>query len=222
MRMCQSLGMVVLLLIAGMSATPVRAGADSLCYDAASAAAEATGVPVEVLVAIAQTETGRQSGDTVRPWPWTVNVAGSGAWFDTRAEAAAHAAAALSAGQTSFDLGCFQLNHRWHGEAFSGIDAMLDPDANALHAARFLARLFAETGDWSLAAGAYHSRTPELARRYRDRFDRFLAAAPTGDAAAAGRLVQIADDPRPNGFPLMQQRDGVRSPGSLVPLDSEG
>lgn len=211
-----------MVLTATLRALPAAASADALCYEAARIAAETTGVPVEVLVAIALTETGRQSGDAVRPWPWTVNVAGRGAWFDSRAEARAHADAALAAGQTSFDLGCFQLNYRWHGEAFASIDAMLDPAANALYAARFLARLHAETGDWSSAAGAYHSRTPDLAQRYRDRFDRHLAAAPGVAPTPASDAGLTAADPRPNGFPLLQHGGGPRAPGSLVPLDSEG
>ena len=49
------------------------------------------------------------------------------------------------------------------GKSFATIDDMFDPAANALYAAGFLHDLFEETGDWELAAGAYHSRTPEHA-----------------------------------------------------------
>ena len=64
---------------------PVQARNDpsTLCLSAAAEAAEATGVPYEVLLAIAVVETGRDD----RPWPWTVNVAGDGRWFDTKEEA---------------------------------------------------------------------------------------------------------------------------------------
>ena len=47
---------------------------------------------------------------------------------------------------------------------------MFDPDMNALYAARFLSELYREFGDWTGAAGAYHSRTPEYADRYKVKF----------------------------------------------------
>lgn len=193
---------------------PLAAGAmpdpGSPCAAAAAAAAAATGVPFAVLLALAQTETGRGAGGEAEPWPWAVNDSGESHYFATRAAARDHAEAALAAGRRSFDLGCFQLNYRWHGQDFASPDAMLDPAANALHAARFLADLHAESGDWSVAAGAYHSRTAELADAYRSRFDRFLVAA------------QAAPEPPPapgNAFPLLRPGQGARALASLVPLD---
>lgn len=178
----------------------------SPCALAAAAAAEATGVPFAVLLALTQTETGR--GAPAEPWPWAVNDAGESHYFATRAAARAHAEAAIAAGRQSFDLGCFQLNYRWHGQDFASPDAMLDPTANALHAARFLAGLHAESGDWSVAAGAYHSRTDALAETYRRRFDSFLVAAEADPPVAERNL-----------FPLLQPGQGGRALASLVPLD---
>ncbi|HEX9858042.1 MAG TPA: lytic transglycosylase domain-containing protein, partial [Paracoccaceae bacterium] len=91
---------------------PARPGdLPALCENAARDAAKLTGVPAEVLLTIALTETGRRTpGDRqLRPWPWTVNQGGDGQWFATREEALAHAAAALEAGKRNLDLGCFQL-----------------------------------------------------------------------------------------------------------------
>ena len=65
---------------------------------------------------------------------------------------------------------------------------MFDPDTGADYAAQFLRSLYAERGDWSAAAGAYHSQTPTRASVYRARFDRILAGlggAPLTVAAAA-------------------------------------
>lgn len=184
----------------------------SPCATAARAAADVTGVPYAVLIAIAQTETGRNAQDQTATWPWAVNDQGESHYFATQAQAVAHVEAALYAGRRSFDLGCFQLNFRWHGAAFSSLDEMLDPDSNALHAARFLADLYAESGDWSVAAGAYHSRSTELATAYRTRFDRFLALASAEPDIAPVR-------PAGNTFPLFQPGGGIGALGSLVPLD---
>ncbi|WP_233192762.1 transglycosylase SLT domain-containing protein [Acidimangrovimonas sediminis] len=204
----------------------------ALCETAARRASHETGVPVAVLQAISLTETGRRRGGTTRPWPWTVNMEGKGVWFPTRGAALDYVKQSYAAGARSFDLGCFQLNHRWHGKAFADFDAMFDPEANALYAARFLKSLYDETGDWTKAAGAYHSRTPEHARRYAEIFRKHLArvidappAAPA-IAATAPRPVQLAaaEDPHPprvNAFPLLQAGD-TAGLGSLVPLGAGG
>jgi hypothetical protein len=145
------------------------------CEAAIVAGARRGGVPVEVLHAIALTETGRNSNGRMRPWPWAINREGEGFWFENRTEALAFAEASIAAGRPSFDVGCVQINYRWHGHAFPSIGDMLDPEWTATYAAQFLRTLYEERGSWSAAAGAYHSLTPELAGRYRERFDRILA-----------------------------------------------
>lgn len=142
----------------------------SVCERAAEEAALRSGVPVSVLKAISLTETGRKAAGGFRPWPWTVNMEGAGHWFETLAEARAYVQRENARGAQSFDIGCFQINYRWHGEAFTSIDQMFEPLPNALYAARFLSELYAETGDWNAAAGAYHSRTKSFADKYAARF----------------------------------------------------
>ena len=139
-----------------LAAAPAQADESDLCVAAAQDAERLSGVPLDVLLAVSLTETG-QGG---RPWPWTVNLEGEGHRFATRDEATAFAEAALAAGRDSFDVGCFQLNWRWHGDKFVSVAQAFDPLANASYAAAFLRDLGAELGDWSVAAGAYHSRTP--------------------------------------------------------------
>ena len=154
----------------------------ALCLDAARAAAARHAIPAGMMHAITLVETRRKVSGVSGPWPWTLNIDGQGYWYDTRAEALAHAEREVARGRRSVDLGCFQLNYRWHGENFDALDEMLDPALAADYAARFLGQLFAETGDWMRAAGLYHSRTPVRARRYRDLVGRALAsldAAPT-------------------------------------------
>ncbi len=62
-----------------------------------------------------------------------------------------------------------QVNLRHHPNAFANLEEAFDPLANARYAARFLAELNAARGDWSRAAGAYHSQTPEFGEPYRAR-----------------------------------------------------
>ncbi|QYX58460.1 transglycosylase SLT domain-containing protein [Roseovarius sp. SCSIO 43702] len=185
------------------------------CDAAARAAAERTGVPTWVLRTITRVETGRAHDGVVQPWPWTVNMEGKGHWFKTRAAALRFAQAELARGARSFDVGCFQINHRWHGEAFASIDDMFDPLRNALYAARFLVRLHDETGDWSRAAGAYHSRTEVHARRYSAKFDAISASLPSDPAPRS--LAARSEGREENAYPLLQAGVTTGRLGSLTP-----
>ena len=142
---------------------------------------------------------------------------GAGRWFDGRGEALDYVLRHKARGAESFDVGCFQINFRWHGAAFASVEQMFDPNANALYAARFLAELHAEFGDWSRAAGAYHSRTPKFANRYRERFSRLRAALepPSIPAPPAPEPVVSV-----NRFPLLRSATDRTALASLVPLET--
>ena len=186
------------------------------CDVAAAEASERTGVPAAVLMAIARVETGRKIGGTLSAWPWTVNEGGPGSWFDTAEDAARHVASALSSGATNIDIGCFQVNWRWHGKAFASVEAMFDPVQNALYAAEFLRDLHDEYGTWEGAIGAYHSRRGDAAEGY---LAKVLAVLdmPAPDRTTAPVAVAVADaedQPRMNRYPLLQGQGAPRN-GSL-------
>lgn len=171
-RILQALAAVAIVLVSFPLTAAANERESARCEAAIVAGARDSGVPQEVLHAISLTETGRNQGGSLRPWPWAINREGKGHWFGTREEALDFARSSLAAGRTSFDVGCFQINYRWHGHNFTSLEAMFDPVTGARYAGRFLSDLFAETGDWSRAAGSYHSRTPHFANIYRARFDR--------------------------------------------------
>ncbi|WP_353473532.1 transglycosylase SLT domain-containing protein [Salipiger sp. H15] len=199
----------------GMAGTIARAATDDTlrCDQAAVRAAHTLGVPDPVMRAITRVETGRSRDGGLQPWPWTVNLGGDGFWFDSAAEARAFAAGQVARGRRNMDIGCFQVNVRWHGEAFRSTDEMFDPETNALYAAGFLKRLHDEHGDWDSAVAAYHSRTPEYAQRYIARYRSVRAALES--------LPPLAQPRAANGFPLLLG-GGARSPGSLTPLAGAG
>ena len=222
---------VLIILTAGK---PAFAAADTykICENAAREAARTSGVPISVLRAISLTETGRKRGGAFRPWPWTVNMEGKGVWFDTEDEARAYVYENYKRGARSFDVGCFQLNYKWHGDAFASIEQMFDPTENASYAANFLNELFAELGNWPDAAGAYHSRTPKYANKYKTRFNRIraglegdlplpiTATAPT-TVAAADSSARDTSVPRINRFPLLLSGGFEKGRlGSLVPASA--
>ena len=150
-------------------------GSADLCFGAAARAAAEHGVPAPVMFGLTLTETGRRGAQGLQPWPWTVNMEGDGFWFGSRAEALAFVQTRAAGGARSYDIGCFQVNHRWHAEHFASTDAMFDPELNADYAARYLITQFEQHGTWDRAAGAYHSKTPHFAEKYRNRFADILA-----------------------------------------------
>ncbi len=189
----------------------------ALCDRAAQRAALAEGVPLDVLKAIARVETGRTLDEVLEPWPWTVNREGQGYWFASEVEAKSYVFEIFKSGVRSFDVGCFQINYRWHGKAFRSIDAMFDPDENATYAARFLAQLYAELGSWPAAAGAYHSRTQHLAASYSDRFQTVLAQLDGSGTAHERDPFTASASPL---IPLNAHPVGQNALGSLVPETS--
>lgn len=191
---------ILFLILAG----PLRAATPAmLCEQVAMQVSAETGVPADVLGALTLTETGRRQDGVLRPWPWAVNAEGAGTWFDDPRQALDFAAARVAAGRPNVDIGCFQLNFRWHGENFGSVAEMFDPLANARYAAGFLRQLYAETGDWRAAAGMFHSRRPADAARYLTRFDDLRAhLRRTGFeslAAAGGSYNDFADAPGADG-----------------------
>jgi hypothetical protein len=178
-------------------ATAVQADPAQICERVAAFAARESGVPYAVLLAVSLTETGRRAQGAFRPWPWTVNMEGEGHWFQSDDAARAYVFREFKRGARSFDVGCFQINYKWHGAAFASLDQMFDPVVNARYAARLLGDLYRETGSWGAAAGAYHSRTPEHAGRYQARFERILAGLTGTDAG-----LDPGGSPDPAGTPV--------------------
>jgi hypothetical protein len=212
-------GLLVCCLAWSLPTGVAASGHEATCDAAAWEAAQGSDVPLAVLRAVTRAETGRSGAKGLTPWPWTVNMEGAGHWFKDRASATQFAARHMARGARSFDVGCFQVNFRWHGEHFASLEEMFDPRANARYAADFLSRLYAEYGDWTRAVGAYHSRTPEFASRYTQRFRQIMAAL--GDLPRD--TPRLSDEPDPlsvvaRSGPFVGT--GSVGLGSLVPISS--
>jgi hypothetical protein len=159
------------------------------------------------LLALGRIESGRwdPSRGRVTAWPWTINAAGKGSWFETKTAAARAAGALLEGGTKSIDVGCFQINLLWHPGAFASLDQAFDPDANARYAAGFLLSLYSRAGSWESAVEAYHSADPALAFAYRQQvFSSWLAAAPvTLPARATTPMLAVMSRAKPIPIPAV-------------------
>ena len=141
----------------------------ALCETAITSAEYAGGLPPRLLTAIAMVESGRydEAAGSVRPWPWTINAAGEGHYYASKAEAIDAVKAFQARGVRSVDVGCMQVNLMQHPDAFASLDEAFNPSANAVYAVKFLTRLHGQGDDWTGAIGAYHSATPALGDAYR-------------------------------------------------------
>ena len=160
-----------------------------------SAERMARDMPEGLLLAIGQTESGRAINGAFGPWPWTLNIAGEGQFFASRAGAVAAAQAALEDGAGNVDLGCMQISEAWHGWAFADLEAMLDPMGNASYAASFLMSLHATHGTWRDAIAHYHSANPARGFAYAARVLQNWQRNPSG-ARFIAEDESLSDVPR--------------------------
>lgn len=145
-------------------------------------AAQAHSVPPTMLYALSLTESATTLSYGRRPWPWTLNVAGTPHRYKTRDAACGALRRSLKKTRV-VDVGIAQLNVRWQrklfgdGQRFADPCDALDPYANLDAAAGVLARCHGQHPDsWVDAAGCYHRPAGGApAARYRRSIRRQLA-----------------------------------------------
>lgn len=137
---------------AGLSA-PGSARAATACEREIAAAARRYDVPLAVFYAVGLQETGTRSGLQ----PFAMNIEGRAVASATLADALRAFGAARGRGAQLIDIGCMQINYRYHGDRFGSVEAMFDPARNVDYAAKFLRDLKAREGSWTLAVARYNA-----------------------------------------------------------------
>lgn len=193
----------------------------NLCDQAAELAAQNSNAPLEVLQAISRVETGRNFQGEMVPWPWTVNFAGKGYWFETQYQASDFAHTLLARGEDNFDLGCFQINQHWHGDKFATLADALSPETNAMVAAEFLQALYDSSGDWGVAVASYHSKTETYGQKYLAKVEAILQDRRSQSNSEQSYSAIALQGQFRNTFPLLQQGQNNNGP-SLVPIGLGG
>jgi hypothetical protein len=176
----------------------VEAADDRVCLQHIRSEERSHRIPGGLLAAIGLTESGRTIKRGHRAvWPWTVNAAGEGHYFESKADAIAFVESKLADGVESIDVGCMQINLKHHSDAFASLEDAFDPATNVAYGADFLTALHGELRGWIAAARRYHSATPEKGEAYGKRVlanwtgpakEKELAAA-----EAAGETAPVAD-----------------------------
>ncbi len=130
------------------------------------------GIPHTIFYAIALTESATQIDKTnlQRPWPWTLNVAGHGYFYNSRHAAWRALKDWLHKGRRSIDIGLMQVNWRYHQERLGTPWQALNPYHNLRVGAAVLKACYQRRQDWWSSVGCYHSPSnPRRADRYRRR-----------------------------------------------------
>ena len=185
------------------------------CEVLAAEIGAAAGLPQGLLPAISRIESGRGKGKARRAWPWTLNHAGKGLYFETEAKALAYAQQATAKGPANLDFGCMQINHRWHGKNFGSLSAMMNPRTNISYAAQFLRELHDRHGSWAAAVRNYHSSDAVRGKGYEQAF---VAAHKLMQKQGPGYGSKMAAlEPQPN----FTGGDGLRK-GGLFGMPLQG
>lgn len=129
-----------------------------LCDQSIEQAASSSIVPREVIYKIARLESGRRIDGKHVSWPWSINNGGKGYFLKDKATAISILAKLSAKGETNIDVGCMQLNVRWHADYFESLEQMMEPFDNVHYAVHYLEQLYKETGSWEKAVKFYHSR----------------------------------------------------------------
>ena len=164
-----------------------------------------------LLSAVALVESGRYSAEhkTGVAWPWTVTAQGKGRFFNSKEEAIAAVRTLQAQGVSNIDVGCMQVNLQYHPDVFKDLNDAFTPAKNVAYAAKYLKKLYAETGSWGAAATRYHSAKARYALKYEDKLlDVWKKLVDFGNPAVPSQTSTIKDKAaeKKTFFPLLPAR----------------
>lgn len=125
-------------------------------------------IPRDLLYSISLQESGRyhkQSGKKI-PWPWTVNSKGKGYYFPSKSDAMMFAMKEIKNGNKSIDVGCMQINMRYHGDKFKSIAEAFDPHSNVSESSEILKAHYKKKKNWKKSVAMYHSSNKKRGKNY--------------------------------------------------------
>ena len=110
-------------------------------------------VPLSVLYAVGLTETG-QAGELT---PYSMNIDGLSVTAANLQDGVRRFEIAQREGAKLIDIGCMQINYRYHAMNFASLEDMFDPAKNVEYAAGFLQILKSREGSWTMAVARYNA-----------------------------------------------------------------
>jgi hypothetical protein len=146
------------IIISFVLANTVQAATKPELLEIISNAEKEHNIPKGLLLAVAKTESNLEA--------YALNISGRPHFFKDKNIASQTIRRALDEGITNIDIGAAQINYKWHGHKFSSIEDMLSPEVNIHYAAKLLAKLKQQHGNWHKAIRIYHSSNLKYHRQY--------------------------------------------------------
>jgi hypothetical protein len=145
------------------------------CRDAISVTEQKMRLPAGIMQAISLAESGRwhKPSRSRFAWPWTVTAHGKGRFYPSKDTAIAAVRKLKADGVKNIDVGCMQVNLKYHPKAFKNLDDAFDPAINARYAANLFAKLRRSTRSITRAVAHYHSTTRHRNRPYTKKVVKF-------------------------------------------------
>ena len=130
----------------------------NLCKKYISRYEQEYNLPINLLMAVAIQESGKFNRHTQQkePYPWAVNVHGKGYYLDSKYELSSIVKQLNKHGVRSIDVGCMQINLRYHIHNFNSISDAIHPQNNIRYAAQLLRKYYDKYGNWKQAIANYH------------------------------------------------------------------
>lgn len=167
----------ILTVVASGVVTPVQsmtaksadyAANSTVCRQAVHQTERALRLPTGIMQAISLAESGRwdKTSRSHFAWPWTVMAHGKGRFYPTKTAAIAAVRKLQASGLKNIDVGCMQVNLKYHPRAFDSLEDAFDPVTNARYAAGLFAKLRKANRSIMRAVAHYHSTTRARNRPY--------------------------------------------------------
>ena len=137
-----------------------------LCENTIESVELQTDIPKGLLLGIGKAEAIRKINNKYIIWPWTINHAGKSLFFDTKKQMSNYVFKTLKRNDFNIDVGCMQINIKWHKNNFKKISDMFEVNPNISYAASFLKQLKNKHGSWDKAIKHYHSSDPKKNNPY--------------------------------------------------------
>ena len=121
-------------------------------------------LPNKLLTSIALVESGIKKSE-FKSWPWTLNVSGKSMYFDNKSETIEYLKSNINL-KKSIDVGCMQINTKYHLKNFKDLSHLVEPEENVKYAAIYLLKLYKKHKSWNEAVSRYHSSIPKRKKNY--------------------------------------------------------
>ena len=138
----------------------------NFCEEAIQTVEKKYNIPYKLLSAISLTETGRTIDGNFVSWPWSFNVSGKTVLFENEDNARKFLKEKIKKNLNNIDIGCMQINYKYHNKRFKNLDDILNPLSNVDWAAKYLKSLFSKYKSWNTAISRYHSSNPKRMKNY--------------------------------------------------------